>query len=387
MNSQAIIDLGVLIYGIKITLILICVYCSYTDIRYGKIKNWCSYGLIFFGLAVHAVLFLSHAVSLNQILLTLGVGFGLSFLLFWFGFFSAGDSKLLFGILICLIYLRDAQNNIIHIASVLMTNIFLVYILYFLYHFMFKVPYQDKIDTLRELGLLSPKQLLQAYGKFCYRLSYVRGIQFTILWFLTEYLNLKLPFFFSLLLFIGIYLVNLRNFGNYKAKAYLIELPFLLLGIVSSLKVRMPISVLGSRLPKEVEVILAFFVITLVLFIVVRTFQLYFTRVGDKLFVHRCAISDLKEGMIPAERILFNEETKRFEKQSGITAKALSKNVILDVGTHQLKKEKVAQLKQLAADGTFEPFGNAINIQKSIPFAPIIALGVLWTIFFSFSTF
>ena len=94
-------------------------------------------------------------------------------------------------------------------------------------------------------------------------------------------------------------------------------------------------------------------------------------------------ISDLKEGIVPAEQILKIEGEDgevAYSKQGFALPNVLNTNIILGTLPGGVSKEKTAELKQLAEDGKFEGFDNKILIQRSLRFAPMICLGVILTL-------
>jgi len=94
-------------------------------------------------------------------------------------------------------------------------------------------------------------------------------------------------------------------------------------------------------------------------------------------------ISDLKQGMVPAEQIVKTEGDDgavTYSKEGFALPNVLNSNIILGTLPGGVSKEKVAELKQLAADGEFEVFDNTIRIQHSLRFAPVICLGVILTL-------
>ena len=94
-------------------------------------------------------------------------------------------------------------------------------------------------------------------------------------------------------------------------------------------------------------------------------------------------ISDLKEGMVPAEQIVKVEGINgeiTYSKEDFALPNVLNSNIILGTLPGSVSAEKVAELKQLSEDGKFEDFDNRIRIQRSLRFAPMICLGVILTI-------
>ena len=78
-------------------LLLFCCYATYTDLRERKIKNVCSYGLIYAGILSQVIAVLSGSSGLLNSIFTVVGGFLIVIALYWFGIFAAGDAKLVWG--------------------------------------------------------------------------------------------------------------------------------------------------------------------------------------------------------------------------------------------------------------------------------------------------
>ena len=88
-------------YYIIFLALIFCGYACYTDIKTQKIRNVCSFGLLYAGVLSQLMAwFLGTTTPLYIIALFFGSGI-VAFALYWFGVFSPGDSKLFWGL--CLI--------------------------------------------------------------------------------------------------------------------------------------------------------------------------------------------------------------------------------------------------------------------------------------------
>ena len=88
-------------YYIILLALIFCGYACYTDIKTQKIRNICSFGLLYAGVLGQLMAwFLGTTTPLYIIGLFFGSGI-VAFALYWFGIFSPGDSKLFWGL--CLI--------------------------------------------------------------------------------------------------------------------------------------------------------------------------------------------------------------------------------------------------------------------------------------------
>ena len=87
--------------------------------------------------------------------------------------------------------------------------------------------------------------------------------------------------------------------------------------------------------------------------------------------------------MIPAEQIVQVEQpngTVGYQKKQIGFSSGQDDNIIISPNPSGLTLEEIAQLRDLAAAGAFAKFGNRINVQPSIRFAPVISVGALLTI-------
>ena len=95
-------------------------------------------------------------------------------------------------------------------------------------------------------------------------------------------------------------------------------------------------------------------------------------------------VNGLKVGMIPAEQIVRVEQpdgTVRYEKKQVAFSSGQDENIVISPDPSGLTTEEINQLQDLAGEGAFVEFGNRINVQPSIRFAPVISVGALLTVF------
>jgi len=72
--------------------------------------------------------------------------------------------------------------------------------------------------------------------------------------------------------------------------------------------------------------------------------------------------------------------TARYEKKQIGFSSGQDENVVISPNPSGLTLEEITQLQNLAGAGAFAQFGNRINVQPSIRFAPVISVGALLTI-------
>ena len=352
--------------------LVFCGYASYTDLKTQKIRNFCSLGLLYVGTISQLM---AWYLGTTTPLYILGLFFGsglIAFAFYWFGIFSPGDSKLFWGL--CLIFPLSLFRNLSGALSfpplILALNIIVPYSIGLLGYLLYKfVLMRNKLDLFR----------------YFFKSNFQKGT--------------LLEKFFGLLLFIGI--------GS--ALTYLLQRvgwePDRFLHLVLVLVAFTLIQKLLSPLPKtpvyyavvsfvcvwlavqatpSVSVFLsgfAFFLgLYLVVFIIAKELVLGLASVT---LDNAIDVNGLQVGMIPAEQVVRVEQpdgTARYEKKQVGFSSGQDDNIVISPDPAGLTPEEIAQLQDLAAEGALAEFGNRINIQPSIRFAPVISIGALLTI-------
>ena len=358
-------------YQLIILTFIFCGYACYTDLKIQKIRNICSFGLLYAGILSQLMAwFLGTTTPLYIFGLFFGSGIA-AFAFYWFGIFSPGDSKLFWGL--CMILpppLFNLLSGIVRFPPLtLALNIIIPYTIGVLCYLIFKFFLtSDKLKFLRKslmVNLQKEKLLKQI---------------------------------FNLLLLVGIgstmtYISNLLEWE--------INRP-LQIGVV--LTTFMLAQILLSNIPKSPTyyTIIGFACIwislktsaTIVGFIYSFTFflGLYFVVfVITKQLVLRLAmtlernidIENLKIGMIPAEQIVkttHQDGVVCYEKQQVTFSSGITDNIVISPSAIGLSKEEIAKLHKLVKQGVFTHFENKIKIQPDICFAPVISIGALLTI-------
>lgn len=352
--------------------LVFCGYASYTDLKTQKIRNICSLGLLYVGtLSQLMAWYLGTTTPLYILGLFFGSGL-IAFAFYWFGIFSPGDSKLFWGL--CLIFPLSLFSSLSGALSfpplILALNIIVPYSIGVLGYLLFKFVWmRKKLELLRSF-LASNFQKAALLEKL-----------------------------FSLLLFIGI--------GS--ALTYLLQLfewaPDRFLRLVLVLSAFTVIQKLLSPLPKtqlyyaligfacvwivvqatpSVPLFLSSFAFFLGLYLVVFVIAKQFVFSLASLTLDNAVdVGSLQVGMIPAEQIVQVAQldgTVRYEKQQVEFPSGQADNIVISPDPAGLTAEEIAQLQHLAEEGAFAEFGNQINVQPSIRFAPVISIGALLTI-------
>ena len=352
--------------------LVFCAYASYTDLKTQKIRNFCSLGLLYVGtLSQVMAWYLGTTTPLYILGLFCGSGL-IAFALYWFGIFSPGDSKLFWGL--CLIFplslFRNLSGALGFPPLVLALNIIVPYSIgilgYLLYKFILR---QNKLDFFR----------------YFFKSNFQKAA--------------LLEKFFSLLLFIGIgsvltYLLQRVGWEPDRfLRLVLVLVAFTLIQKLLSLLPKTPVYYavisfvciwLAMQTTPSASVFLSGFAFFLGLYFVVFVIakQLVLSLASITLD-NAVDVNGLQVGMIPAEQIVRVEQqdgTIHYEKKQVGFSSGQDDNIVISPDPSGLTTEEIAQLRELAAEGVFAEFGNRINVQPSIRFAPVIFIGALLTV-------
>ena len=352
--------------------LVFCAYASYTDLKTQKIRNFCSLGLLYVGtLSQVMAWYLGTTTPLYILGLFCGSGL-IAFALYWFGIFSPGDSKLFWGL--CLIFplslFRNLSGALGFPPLVLALNIIVPYSIGILGYLLFKfILRQNKLDFFR----------------YFFKSNFQKAA--------------LLEKFFSLLLFIGIgsVLTYLLQRVGWEPDRFLslvlVLVAFTLIQKFLSLLPKTPVYYavisfvciwLAMQTTPSVSVFLSGFAFFLGLYFVVFVIakQLVLSLASITLD-NAVDVNGLQVGMIPAEQIVRVEQpdgTIHYEKKQVGFSSGQDDNIVISPDPSGLTTEEIAQLRELAAEGVFAEFGNRINVQPSIRFAPVIFIGALLTV-------
>ncbi len=359
-------------YFLIVLALAFCGYASYTDLKTQKIRNFCSLGLLYVGtLSQLMAWYLGTTTPLYILGLFFGAGL-IAFGFYWFGIFSPGDSKLFWGL--CLIFPLSLFKNLSGAMSfpplILALNIIVPYSIGILGYLLFKFALmRNKLDLLR--------YFFKSY-------------------FQKETLLEKL---FSLLMFIGIgsaltYVLQLFGWEPDRfLRLVLVLVAFTVIQKTLSPLPKTPVYYavtgftcvwLAVQATPSISVFLtgfAFFLgLYLVVFVIAKQLILSLASVTLDNTVD---VNGLQVGMIPAEQIVRVTQpngTVRYEKQQVEFSSGQDDNIVISPNPTGLTTEEITELQNLAAAGAFAEFGNQINVQPSIRFAPVISIGALLTV-------
>ena len=345
--------------------ILSCgLYTGYTDFRYGKIANIYTVFLISLGITSQ-VLFISEGdLTWAHSCVTIFGGLGLAFAMFYTGIWAGGDAKLFWGISLLIppsAFSRTPETQFYPL--ILLVNIFILFLVYVILTSLFKTTLQQQ-KVLISRSFVA--QLKQFPRRFLQVLSYIGigGLAF----YIPLRLGVELDLAIRIILFMTIVFAFNKGVEKHIPQKYEIvfHIPFVLLALFLAI-------------PSLIE--LGTFIVFIFL---IPWFLLMFGTFVRSLFIREVPIAKLRPNMIPAERIVKIEQegmADKYVKVSAGFANPGEENIIVDVSSEGLTPDQIAQLQHLAAKGSLNAFENKLLTQEKIPFAFMIVIGALVTLF------
>ena len=352
--------------------LVFCGYASYTDLKTQKIRNFCSLGLLYVGtLSQLMAWYLGTTTPLYILGLFFGSGL-IAFAFYWFGIFSPGDSKLFWGL--CLIFPLSLFRNLSGALSfpplILTLNIIVPYSIGLLGYLLYKfVLLRNKLDLFRYFFKSNFQKAMLLEKLFGLLLFIGIGSALTYLlqrvgWEPDRLLHL-------VLVLVAFTLIQKLLSVLPKTPVYYTVVSFVCLWLAVQATPSIPVFLSGF----------AFFLgLYLVVFVIAKQLVLSLASVTLDNAVD---VNGLQVGMIPAEQIVRIEQpdgTARYEKKQVEFSSGQDDSIVISPDPSGLTTEEIAQLQDLAATGALAEFGNRINVQPSIRFAPVISIGAVLTV-------
>jgi len=327
-------------------LLLFGALTSVWDIKKGKIQNKNILLAIVFALVVNLSLDAKYVADLwINALVALGAGFA-----FWrFGLWTAGDAKLFFAYALIVPLEAYRYGYVPYFPSfVVLINSLVAALMFLSFKLVGITDLKEKIGALKRS--LSPREV----GKMS---LYFFGVIWAI-GAIFRLVGIPLNFSAGMLLAVGaMFLLNAR----------LGRLMFPLSAALSIARVALEFSSLLT-LSFWVQFFFLLFVFVLLLG--------FITNLGRFMFSRNVRLSELGEGMVSAETVFSGKG--RYEKsRAGIAAEDC-----LVTRTHTgITRAQIEKLRELQKKGMLS--FDSLEIQQMLPFAPVLFLGVLLTLFFS----
>lgn len=338
-----------------------CFYASYTDIKFRKVRNFCSFGLIGLGLFNQVLLILLGKSSIPEAIFLVIGGFLVSYLIYLVGIWAPGDSKLFLGV--ALVLPKTAFEHFVGFGTFpilgLLINIFLLYFFFAMVSLLYKL-LKGEVEVNLELKQVLRDIVIMIYNLFCFM-----GLGYILLYPIRRF-NIQMNRIFIIFVFIGFFFLFRRTMAKYQLEDYhiLFLAPFL---FITVFLVSPPLTALIN--------------IAIISVVMYLLFKMLVDDLGGASFVEERSISDLKPGVVLAERIVEVEDNK-YEKREGTFSSHFEKGILVGPTPEGLSAEKIEELNRFCDNGYFKAFENKIKIQHSMCFAPFITLGTLMTIIF-----
>lgn len=355
--------------------VIFCVLCSYTDIKFRKIRNIHIIFMILIGIYAQAIYYYFDLVSYKTCLTLVLGGAVLSFLLYYWGIWAPGDAKLCFACMLLLPpigSISSAVSTMTYMPIVLLINIFLPSLLFVVVLALMRTTTKQKIAALSSLLENNAENLKNSVLMIPLMLIVFVVTRQALNSTLAPILHaLELPSYLFSLLYLSFSLFFTRKiFAEIQQKKS---------------KKHTIIWVMSSSL---IALGLAFFIpisMVLISFGFLLTFGILHTVLTSLLhtiFTDEVSIMELQEHSIPIVQI-----TREEDKNGKVEYKAVSpkvqvspENILLPSTTTGIPRDTLETVKRLCEEGAFEDFSNAIKVCRPLHFAPVIGFGVILTL-------
>jgi len=324
---------------------------SYTDLKAYRIPNLWSLGLLSIGLVVGLWLVWVKQLAFDILLRDLVLSFGISYIFYYLGLWSAGDAKLFWGSYLTLSTAFGGGMDI----HALLVNIFVPVFAVLIILILMRTSWQEKWKAMLKLthptfwtkaviqvaGFVGAAVLLQEL------IPHIRNLSYFLLIPVVLFL-MRRPFFKTRRRLVLGGLLLLTAFAMAWAPTL----------FISSLVLLLPTFLI---------------------------FRIFILDLGESIGCQEIAIVDLQPKMIPAGYIVRQQDQyvwvkSQFTSLFGLLLSTPPEGeVLLGVEPNGLSAPVVAKVQELCRQGCFTHFGNKILIQRKLPYAPFIALGVLLT--------
>jgi hypothetical protein len=338
---------------IFIAIIIFGAITSYTDIKFGKIKNITILIMLFSGLVINIFFTKSLINFFNQSVLNIVLSLIFGFLLYFSNIWSEGDAKLFFGYAFLIPVTVYKYGYIQYFQSlVVLINTFVPASFFYLLSSFFQIKFDLFKKHVRKSVTISS---FLDVSLFLFSFSYIFQI-------VSSYLQITLDIFSqTLILFFLIELSRLIKKRYFYAICVLLSIVRILFSFHSIINL----------------VFIKNFVIMISVFQGLRALLLFLVEFS---FTESININNLKAGMTLGERIVKSgiNYTKKHETFINISdILSSTKNQLLDEINLKLTEDDVKKIQKLNINKKLS--FKEIKIVKNIPFAPFLFIGVIVT--------
>lgn len=323
-------------------------YTTYTDIHFRHIPNGTSWGLLAVGLISQGLFWIWGVIELDQVGIVFLVGFAVSYLLYIYGFWAPGDAKLFWAFVLVLPPTFFPSTSL--------------------------SPFNAPIWALLLNALVLTCFVLLALWAVLRR---GRPAKAEASWDASQwlYLGLELAGLVGLVLGVGAFLLG--EAMTFVEVVVAVLVLYLLVDRFVSRSYRLTLALPGFILggytvleSGEWPIYLALWVVSWGVFFLYHIIR----RVAPRSFLQRLPIQALREGMVPRLAIYAEDSEYRCGAEVGH-----GQDVLCYAG-RPLTKGQVRTLQEKSVGGTFALFGNELEVELAIPFAPIIAVAGVLTV-------
>ncbi|MBN1543864.1 prepilin peptidase [Candidatus Woesearchaeota archaeon] len=326
------------------TILALGIVTSYEDIKEGKIRNKYLVAAILLGLFAHLILISFNINTLNILITSIAYAcfvLIIGFLLWYFGWWNAGDAKLLaaFVFLTPITTYKHTTTQIPFLETGF--NALIPIFIYLVLSLLINTSTKEKIDALKKT--FEPQRLVTA----------IMAI-FSISWlnlYLFNWLGIRPNIIFNILLII---------FFMKLLQTLLKEQTFAFLVLVSILRIFLNTKHFTNRT----------FILSFVMMIIIYLIMMGFIAHLSEKYLHKTSIYDLRPGMVLAEGIL----TSGFKAQ----VNKLKDSEFVLTKRNPLTREDILKIQRWHSKGKLH--FNEIDTHQTMVFAPHIFAGVMITI-------
>ena len=342
-------------------IIILGVMTSYTDIKFGKIKNKHIILLLLYILIAYITLifvgflvgFTMRATYLFDLGINMLIALIFGFVAWHFRIWSAADAKLFFAYSGLVPLTAYSNTYFAYFPSfVILVNIFFPVFIYYVIKSIFFTSSREKISFIKKIKA----------GQIP---STVFGV-FSSIWisrFLTIFIKIDIGLLGNILIMVSLFYLIRRIMVKMGMWRFAILL--FLFGIILDYSYLFTLQFFWRFISFSIILIPMFFI-------------LMFSRI---LMIRFVEIKDLKTGTVLYDYIYYEKgKYKRMEEQEVTGSKIIKKESLLKMGDRAegLTDEEVKKIKDLRKRGKLD--FSSITVLQTLPFSPFLFLGVILTI-------
>lgn len=333
-----------------ISMLVFGIWSSYTDIKFGKIKNHLVLLLFFCGFLINTFITKTFIDFFYLSIVNFLVAFILGFLMWLFNLWSAGDAKLFsaFAFLLPVNLYRQVYFGFPALA--ILINTFVPFAIFYILASIFKLKFAPlKNYVKRSFNLTGVLKVV----------VYVLGILFLVN-STFGMLGIQTNFLINIFL-IFVFIEILEKYKNYYLDATF--LIFAVLNLIFSYQNLFTLDFIENY----VLLIFAYEIL-----------GIFFSYLSGFSFTKNVKINNLKPGMILGEALIFGKQIRKGKKPMFISFYGLFSYLrgnVLAKTNFVLTEESIKKIKYLSKKNRLN--FKTIKIENSIPFAPLLFIGVI----------